>query len=172
MSPNSAILAADMGRRAVLSAVPVLLAAPVEAAGRTPDPIHEAIARARDARDGYAAALDALGLDRNKAAVLAASAAAERDTAAREALAAVRATTRDGLHALIRFYAEDAREMDPDSPGSEALQILASGLPEPSPGRRQPRSLVSRLITIISECVALALVTGGGAAVSRLHHLF
>jgi len=172
MSPNSAITVADMGRRAVQSAMPVLLAAPVEAAGRTPDPIHEAIERAQDAREAYATALDVLGVERNKAAVLVASAAADRDTRAREALAALRPTTRDGLHALIRFYAEDAQALDPNSPGSEALQILANGLPEPAPARRRTPSLASRLFTIISECVALAMMTGGSAAVSRLHHLF
>lgn len=176
----TATTAADTGRRALLSVVPALLALPVDLAGRSPDPVHAAIAEAREAREAFMSALDALNeaerdagnVQMTKVALRAADEAADRDSDARAALASARPITREGLHALIRFHAEDIAYLEPQTSGAVALREISDLLPpppEPRPVRR--RSLLSRLALLAGEIVTLAAMCGGGAAVSRLPHL-
>jgi len=160
MLSKSATMAADAGRRAFSSALPMLLALPVDVAARTPDSVLQAIATAQEARNKFTAALEALDdAERDKAAIIAAGEAADRDTQARRALAETRPVTSAGLHALIRHHAEDVGLLEPRTTDAEALQALASALPPP-PDPEPSRSLASRLIAIVGETIILVLFYG------------
>ena len=172
MFSNSATTVADAGRRAFTSALPMLLALPVDVAARNPDPVLRAIRTAREARDQFTAALEVLDeVERDKAAIRAAGEAADRDTQARKALAETRPATPEGLHALIRHHAEDIGILEPRTAGAQALEALASALPPAPAGKPPARSLASRFVAIVGETVVLAMLTGGVAAASKLQHL-
>jgi hypothetical protein len=94
-----------------------------------------------------------------------------RDTQARRALVETRPATPEGLHALIRHYAEDIGIFELRIAGTQALQALASALPPASAGKPPARSLASRFVAILGETVILAMLTGGVAAASKLPHL-
>lgn len=166
--------AAGMGRRALLSALPALLAWPVMIAGRPHDPVFRAIDAARVARDDFTAALSAVdAAERDKAALRAADEAADRDTAARKALSEARPATSAGLYALIRHHAEDISFLEPDSFGAVALREIAEALPPPpSPVAERRRSGAVRFGMIAGEAVALAILCGGGAAFAQFGRLF
>ncbi|MGU3541002.1 hypothetical protein [Methylobacterium sp. A54F] len=167
-----ATAAADTGRRAFLSAVPTLLALPMDLVSKQPDPVFRAISVARHARDEFTAALEALDeAERDKALLRAADEAAERDTDARQALAATKPTTREGLHALIRHHADDVGILEPTTTGALALRELAGALPPPVEPRRPKRHRLLRYALIAGEAVLVAFVCGGGAALANLPHL-
>jgi len=172
--PSHANAVADLGRRALLTALPALLAWPVMMAGRPHDPVFRAIEAVRVARDDFTAALAAVdAAERDKAALRAADEAAERDTAARRALAEIRPATSAGLYALVRHHAEDIGILEPDSFGASALREIVAALPASSEIEPEPRrSGVSRFGIIAGEAVALVIMCGGGAAVAQLGHLF
>lgn len=173
MSHPSHATAADTGRPALLSFLPVLLALPVLMAGRPNDPVFRAIECAQVARDEFADALAALAAaERDKARLRAADEAAERDTVARDALAMARPQTREGLHALIRHYADDVSILEPNTSGAKALRDLVEALPPPAAASEPGRSLPRRISLIAVEAVALMVMCGGGAAVAQLGRLF
>ena len=173
MFTHTATTAADRGRRAFLSAVPALLALPIELAAQEPDPVFAAIQTARMASDEFTAALDALDdAKRDKSLLRAADEAAERDTQARDALGRTVPTTRAGLDALIRHHARDITFLEPDTFGALAFRELAQVLPpEPQPPapKRSP-SRAARLLKIVAEAVIVAFLTGGSAALVNLPH--
>ena len=173
MSSNSAIAAADKGRRALLSALPALLALPFDLAVRTPDPVFAAIEAARQARDAFTVALEALDAgERDKRLLRAADEAAERDTVARSTLGRTKPETLAGLHALIRHHAEDAALIEPGTVGATALRDVAQALPPaPIAAIEPPRSLAYRFGRIAAEGVIALMVTGSGAALVGLRHL-
>ena len=170
--PSHANAAADLGRRALLTVLPALLAWPVMMAGRPHDPVFRAIEAVRAARDDFTAALAAVdAAERDKAALRAADEAAERDTAARKALAEIRPATSAGLYALIRHHAEDIGFLEPDSFGALALREIAQALPPPPKPERRI-SGPARFGLIAGEAVALVVMCGGGAAIAQFGHLF
>lgn len=170
--PSHANAVADLGRRALLTALPALLAWPVMMAGRPHDPVFQAIEAVRVARDDFTAALAAVdAAERDKAALRAADEAAERDTAARTALSATRPATSAGLYALVRHHAEDIGFLEPDSFGAVALREIADALPAPADPEPR-RSGAIRFGIIAAEAAALIIMCGGGAAVAQLGHLF
>jgi hypothetical protein len=120
-------------RRALLSAAALFSPLLRPALGRDQaDPILDALAVVRQARDAYAAAFAAVS-ERNPDAMRAADEAAERDADLRNALSTMRPTTLAGLHALIRFHAEDIGALEPDTWGALALRDLARAIEAPSP---------------------------------------
>jgi hypothetical protein len=150
----------------------MLLALPVDMAARNPDPVMRGISTVREVREQFTAALEVLDeVDRDKSAILAAGKAADRDTQARRALVETRSATPEGLHALIRHYAEDIGILELRIAGAQALQALASALPPASAGKPPALSLASRFVAILGETVILAMLTGGVAAASKLPHL-
>ena len=173
MFSNSATAAADKGRRAFLSALLALLALPLDLAVRTPDPVFAAIETARQAREDFTVALDALDRgERGKRLLRAADKAAERDTAARSTLARTKPETLAGLHALIRHHAEDIALLEPGTVGATALRDVAQALPPaPIAATNPPRSLAFRMGRIAAEGVIAVMVTGSGATLVALRHL-
>lgn len=170
--PSHAHAAADLGRRALLSALPVLLAWPVMMAGRSHDPVFQAIEAARVARDEFTAALEASkAAERDKALLRAADEAADRDTEARAALNSTRPATSAGLHALIRHHAADITLLEPNTFGALALREIAEALPPPPEPERRI-SGPARAGLIAGEAVALVVMCGGGAAIAQFGHLF
>lgn len=163
-----------LARRTVFSAVAAVLALPFTVSGREADPVLAAIEAAREAREAFAHAVDDLrGAEHDKARLRAADEAGERDSEARNALALTRPATREGLHALIRFHAEDVCALEPHSVGAVALREISAIIPAeatPAPIRPGP-SLFARVVRIAGEVVGLTVMCGGSAALAKLSHL-
>lgn len=163
-----------LARRTVLSAVAAVLALPFTVSGRAPDPVFSAIETAQEAREAFAQAVSELrGAEHDKARLRAAAEAGKRDSKARSVLARTRPLTREGLHALIRFHAEDVCAVEPQSVGAAALREISAIIPAetaPAPPRPQP-SLFARAIRIAGEVVGLTVMCGGSAAIAKLSHL-
>ncbi|UHC20457.1 hypothetical protein LRS73_35590 (plasmid) [Methylobacterium currus] len=188
MSTTSAP-AADMGRRALLSAVPALLAWPAVAASeaadaleraRAPDPILAAIETHRAEQEALSMALAACGQAQGSlvsparaAEVLAeADAAWTREAEAYAALVLLRPRTVEGLHALIRHHASNAAHLEPEGCGALALRDLAAALPPVPAAPARRRFGLPRLATILGETLCVVLVLGGGAALTGFLRLF